>query len=375
MALRPANVFRLGIKELYSLRTDPILLVMIVYAFTFAVYAQATGAKTEVENVAVGIVDEDDSELSRRIAGAILEPQFKRAVELTPSEIDPGMNSGRFVFVLEVPPKFEFDVLAGRRPTVQIDVNATALTQAGVGSSYIQNIIEQEALGYLQHREGTVSAPINFVLRTAFNPNHKSEWFLAIMAVINDITMLTVVLTGAALIREREHGTVEHLLVMPVRPAEIMIAKICANGLVIVAVAILSLWFVAHSLLRVPLSGSTLLFIAGTVLYVISVAALGILLATFTATMGQFGLLVVPVLVILNLLSGSATPLESMPAWLINVMQITPTIHFIGFAQNVLYRAAGLDIVWPQLAALAAVTTVYFGVSLMRFRTTLASFG
>ncbi len=123
------------------------------------------------------------------------------------------------------------------------------------------------------------------------------------------------------------------------------------------------------------LSGSTPLFIAGTVLYVISVAALGILLATFTATMGQFGLLVVPVLVILNLLSGSATPLESMPAWLINVMQITPTIHFIGFAQNVLYRAAGLDIVWPQLAALAAVTTVYFGVSLMRFRTTLASFG
>ena len=375
MALRPANVFRLGIKELYSLRTDPILQVMIVYAFTFAVYAQATGAKTEVENVAVGIVDEVDSELSRRIAGAILEPQFKRAVELTPSEIDPGMNSGRFVFVLEVPPKFEFDVLAGRRPTVQIDVNATALTQAGVGSSYIQNIIEQEALGYLQHREGTVSAPINFVLRTAFNPNHKSEWFLAIMAVINDITMLTVVLTGAALIREREHGTVEHLLVMPVRPAEIMIAKIWANGLVIVAVAILSLWFVVHSLLRVPLSGSTLLFIAGTVLYVISVAALGILLATFTATMGQFGLLVVPVLVILNLLSGSATPLESMPAWLINVMQITPTIHFIGFAQNVLYRAAGLDIVWPQLAALAAVTTVYFGVSLMRFRTTLASFG
>jgi ABC-2 type transport system permease protein len=375
MALRPANVFRLGIKELYSLRTDPILLVMIVYAFTFAVYAQATGAKTEVENAAVGIVDEDDSELSRRIAGAILEPQFKRAVELTPSEIDPGMNSGRFVFVLEVPPKFEFDVLAGRRPTVQIDVDATALTQAGVGSSYIQNIIEQEALGYLQHREGTVSAPINFVLRTAFNPNHKSEWFLAIMAVINDITMLTVVLTGAALIREREHGTVEHLLVMPVRPAEIMIAKIWANGLVIVAVAILSLWFVVHSLLRVPLSGSTLLFIAGTVLYVISVAALGILLATFTATMGQFGLLVVPVLVILNLLSGSATPLESMPAWLINVMQITPTIHFIGFAQNVLYRAAGLDIVWPQLAALAAVTTVYFGVSLMRFRKTLASFG
>lgn len=375
MALRLANVFRLGIKELYSLRADPILLVMIVYAFTLAVHAQATGAKTEVLNVAVGIVDEDDSELSRRIAGAILEPQFRPAIRLTPNGIDPGMNSGRFVFVLEVPPKFEFDVLAGRSPTVQIDVDATALTQAGVGASYLQNIIEQEALGYLQHREGTIISPINFVLRTAFNPNHNSEWFLAIMAVINDITMLAIVLTGSALIREREHGTVEHLLVMPVRPAEIMIAKVWANGLVIVAVAILSLWFVVHGVLRVPLAGSMLLFLAGTVLYQISVGSLGILLATFTGTMGQFGLLVIPVLVILNLLSGSATPMESMPTWLQHVMQFTPTTQFVSFAQGVLYRAAGLDIVWPQLAALAAITIVFFGVSLMRFRTTIASFG
>ncbi len=180
------------------------------------------------------------------------------------------------------------------------------------------------------------------------------------MAVINNITMLTVVLTGAALIREREHGTIEHLLVMPVTPAEIMIAKIWANGLVIVVVAALSLWFVVHSVLRVPLAGSVPLFLAGTVLYEISVAALGILLATFTGTMGQFGLLVVPVLVILNLLSGSATPPESMPDWLIKVMQVTPTPHFVSFAQAVLYRGAGLDIVWPQLAALAAITTRVF---------------
>ena len=370
-----ANVFRLGVKELYSLRADPILLVMIVYAFTFAVHAQATGAKTEVENVAVGIVDEDDTELSRRIAGAILEPQFKPAVQLTANEIDSGMNAGRFVFVLEIPPKFEQDVLADKRPTVQIDVDATALTQAGVGATYLQNIIEQEALGYLQRREGKPVSPVNFVIRTAFNPNHYSEWFLGIMAVINNITMLTIVLTGAALIREREHGTIEHLLVMPVTPAEIMTAKIWANGLVIAAVAILSLWFVVHGLLRVPLAGSTLLFIGGAVLYEISVAALGIVLATFTGTMGQFGLLVVPVLVILNLLSGSATPPESMPDWLIKVMQVTPTPHFVSFAQAVLYRAAGLDIVWPQLAALAAITTAFFGVSLMRFRTTIASFG
>jgi ABC-2 type transport system permease protein len=375
MRIRPANVFRLGIKELHSLRVDPILLIMILYVFTFAVYSQATGAKTEVEHVTVGIVDEDDTELSRRIAGAILEPYFRPAVPIPADQIDPTMNSGRFVFVLEIPPKFESDVLAGRRPAVQIDVDATALSQAGIGAGYIQNIIAQEVSSYLQRREGGTVSPINFVLRTAFNPNHKSEWFLAIMAVINNITVLAIILTGSALIREREHGTVEHLLVMPVQPAEIMTAKIWANGLVIVVVAILSLWIMVHGLLQVPLAGSMLLFLGGTVLYQFSVGALGILLATFAGTMGQFGLLVIPVLVVLNLLSGSTTPMESIPTWLQYAMQFTPTPHFVGFAQAVLYRGAGLDIVWPQLAALAAITTVFFGISLTRFRKTLASFG
>ncbi len=373
--MRLANVFRLGMKELYSLRADPVLLIMMLYAFSFAVYAQATGAKTEVENVAVGIVDEDHSELSRRIAAAILEPYFKPAVEMEPTDIDPGMNSGRFVFVIELPPKFEFDALTGRRPTAQIDVDATAISQAGIGATYIQNIIVQETLSYLQHNEGTTAGlPVNLVTRTWFNPNHQTKWFNAIMALINDITMLAVVLTGSALIREREHGTVEHLLVMPVRPTEIMIAKIWANGLVIVLAATLSLWLVVHNLLRVPIAGSASLFIAGTVLYQLSVGALGILLATFTSTMGQFGLLILPVLIVLNLLSGSTTPMESMPSWTREAMQVMPTPHFVSFAQAVLYRAAGFDIVWPQLATLAGITIVFFSVSLMRFRTTIASF-
>ena len=373
MGRRLANVFRLGVKELYSLRADPILLVLILYCFTLAVYSQATGAKTEVENVAVGIVDEDDSELSRRIAGAILEPYFKPAVEITADQIDPDMNSGRLVFVLEIPPKFEFDALAGRRPTVQIDVDATAVSQAGIGAGYLQNIIAQEALSYLQHREGTANIPINFVTRTAFNPNRKSEWFLSIMAIINFVTMLAIVLTGSALIRERERGTVEHLLVMPVRPAEIMIAKIWANGLVIVVTALLSLWFVAHGVLRTPLAGSMLLLVAGTVLYQFSVGALGILLATFAGTMGQFGLLMIPMLIILMLLSGTTTPYESMPMWVQHAMEFTPTTHFVSFAQSVLYRGVGFDIVWGDLAALATITVVFFGVSLARFRTTTAS--
>lgn len=374
MALSVGNVFRLGVKELYGLKTDPALLVLMFYVFTCAVFGQATGAKFEVERAPVGVVDEDQSELSRRISNALLEPYFKPAVEIRSDQIDAEMNAGRLIFVIELPPKFEFDVLTGRRPTVQIDIDATTMTQAGNGAVYIQNIVAQEALSYAGRSEGSVAPPIELVIRTKFNPNRYSEWFNAIMAVINNISMLAIVLTGAALIREREHGTVEHLLVMPVRPGEIMLAKIWANGFVIAVCATASLWFVVHEMIGVPLAGSLPLFVGGIVFYQLSVGALAILLATFAGTMGQYGLLILPVIVILNLLSGSTTPLETIPVWLQEVMQFTPTPHFVSFAQAVLSRGAGLDVVWPQLSILAGITIAYFGVSLMRFRTTLAKF-
>ncbi|MCW5749975.1 MAG: ABC transporter permease [Alphaproteobacteria bacterium] len=371
MAISLSTVFRLGVKEFHSLRTDPVLLFMIFFVFTVAVFSQATGAKFEVERGSVGVVDEDQSELSRRITAALIEPYFKPAESIRPDQIDPEMDAGRLTFVIEIPYRFEFDVLSGRKPNVQINVDATSMSQAGNGAVYIQNIIAQESISYAGRGEGVASVPINMVLRTRFNPNMRSEWFNATMAVIQHITMLSLVLTGAALIREREHGTVEHLLVMPVRPAEIMLAKLWANGLVIIVCAMASLWFVVHKMIGAPLAGPMPIFLAGIVLYQLSVGALGILLATFAVTMGQFGLLFLPVLIILNLLSGSTTPTETIPLWLQNVMQFTPTPHFVSFSQAVLSRGAGVDVVWPQLCILAGMTIICLVVSLTRFRTVL----
>ncbi len=373
MGARLSNILWLGWKELRGLAADPVLPVLVLFVFTVAVFS-ITQVKFEIEGVPVAVVDEDHSELSRRIVGALLEPYFVPAVEIGADAIDRSMDSGRFLFIIEIPPKFEQDVLADRRPTVQINVDATALTLAGNGAVYLQNIITQEAQSYAGRAEGALTLPINLNFRSQYNPNLRTEWFNAIMSVVNNLTLLAIVLTGAALLREREHGTVEHLLVMPVRPAEIMTAKIWANGVVIVLAATASLLLVVHKVIGVPLAGSMLLFIAGTMLYQISVGALGIVLATFTGTMGQFGLLVIPVIIVLDLLSGAATPLESIPQWLQNVMQFTPSTHYVAFVQLVLSRGAGIDIVWPELAALAAFGVVFFTVSLARFRTAIASF-
>lgn len=295
MGVRSSNILWLGLKELRGLTADPVLLLLVLFVFTVAVFS-ISQVKFEVEGTPIAVVDEDHSELSRRIASALLVPYFAPAVEIGADAIDRSMDSGRFLFIIEIPPKFEQDVLADRRPTVQINVDATAMTQAGNGAVYLQNIITQEAQSYAGRAEGEPALAINLEYRSLFNPNLRTEWFNSMMAVVSNLTLLAIVLTGAALLREREHGTVEHLLVMPVRAAEIMTAKIWANGLVIVLAATASMLLVVHKGIGVPLAGSIPLFVAGTIVYQISVGALGILLATFTGTMGQFGLLVIPVI-------------------------------------------------------------------------------
>lgn len=364
-----ANIYRLIIKELRSFRSDPIMLALVAYSFTIAIYATATGASTEATNLSVGIVDEDRSDLSRRIADGLTPPTFKAAVQIAATEMDAAMDSQRFIYVIEIPPKFQADILAGRQPTVQINVDATAAAQAFNGMTYIQNVIMSYVIGFVSGREGWSGAPVNVVTRAKFNPNFKTSWFTSVMQIVSNLTMITVMLTGAALIREREQGTVEHLLVMPVVPAEIMLSKILANGIVILLATTLSLALVVEWWLQVPVAGSRLLFLGGACFYVFTVAALGIALGTVAATMAQFGLLSIPVLLVMMLLSGSTTPLESMPVWLQYFMKvISPTPHFVIFAQDVLYRGADLSIVWPEILAMAVIGSVYFGLALYRFR-------
>jgi ABC-2 type transport system permease protein len=363
------NIYHLVIKELRSIRADPVMLVLLIYSFSFSVNTVATGAVTEATNLSVGIVDEDGSDLSRRIAEGLRRPTFQPPVQITASDIDPMMDQGKLLFVVEIPPNFESDVRANRKTGVQINVDATAVAQAGNGASYLKTAVANEIQRFISGREDSSGAPINLVVRAAFNPNLNTSWFSAMTQVINQITMLTVILTGAALIREREQGTVEHLLVMPIVPSEIMLAKMIANGLVILVAATLSLQFVVHWWIGSPINGSLLLFVFGAAIYALVVAALGIMLGTLATTMGQFGLLAIPVLVVTQLLSGSSTPMESMPVWLQYLMQtISPTPHFVAFAQAALFRGADITLVWRPLLAMLVIGTVYFAVALSRFR-------
>jgi ABC-2 type transport system permease protein len=372
--LKIANVLNLGIKELYSLKADPTLLVLIVYIFTFSVYSVAKGANYEVVNASVAILDEDHSPLSRQITSALLPPTFLPPVEIPSSDMEEVLNNGNFVFVLVFPPNFGRDVLQGKQPEVQLNVDASAMTMAGNGAVYIQEIVLAETIQYLTpNKNFQASLPIKISIRKLFNPNSSSFWFNAVMQIINSITLLGIILPGAALIRERERGTIEHLLSMPITSAEIMFAKIWSNGLIVLIATALSLQFVVRELLSIPIHGSITLFILASALYLFSVTSLGILLGTITRSMAQFGLLVIPIIIVMYLLSGSTTPQESMPEGLRWIMQLSPSTHFVALSQDILYRGAGFLAIWPLLLVLIAIGGVFFTISLNRFRRTIAT--
>jgi ABC-2 type transport system permease protein len=363
-----ANIFWLGTKELRSFLHDFVLLGLVIYSFSLAIIAQAQSNSQEVHNASVGIVDEDHSELSHRIAQAFLPPYFQKPQPIAERDIVPLMNAGRYTFVLDIPPNFERDVLGGREPAMQLDVDATAMVQAGLGSDYAQQIITTEIDNFLSRVEGSPLSPVNLVVRIAFNPNVETAWFTSVMGIINNVTMLAIVLAGAAVIREREHGTMDHLLVMPLTPFEIAMSKIWANGLVIIVAVGLSLYFILREVLGIPIAGSIPLFLLGASIYLFFATAIGIFLGTVARSMPQLGLLFLLVYLPLAMLSGSNTPLESMPPWLATMMQVSPTVHFVSFAQAILYRGAGIGVVWREFLIVAVIGGVFLTLALLRFR-------
>ena len=367
-----ANIYRLGVKELWSLWRDPMLLVLIVYVFTFAVYTSATAMPDTLHKTPIAIVDEDDSPLSQRIVSAFYPPQFITPQVISMAEVDPGMDAGRYTFALHIPQGFQRDVLAGRAPQVQLNVDATRMSQAFTGSGNVQQIVIGEVNEFVQRQRGTAAAPVDIAVRARFNPALEKGWFGALNSIINQITMLSIILTGAALIREREHGTIEHLLVMPVNPTEIMLSKVWSMGLVVLLASALSVNLVVRGLIGVPIEGSLPLFFAGAALCLFATTSMGIFMATVARNMPQFGMLMMLTIMPLMMLSGGMTPRESMPALVQNIMLAAPTTHFVEIGQAILYRGAGIEVVWKPFLWLAVIGGVLFALSLARFRKTIS---
>lgn len=366
------NIFWLGIKEMRSLFASLLLVLFIVYAFTVIVYQQATGVPETIFNASVAVVDEDQSNLSGRLRDAIYPPYFQTPQLIESSEINRVLDDGEYLFVVVIPPRFEADIKAGRHPEIQLNIDATAARQSSLGATYLQTILSTEISQFAARSDEPSRSFVKLQTHLAFNPNGTQSWFTSIVAVLDQLTMFAIILTGAALIREREHGTIEHLLVMPLKPVEIVLSKVWANAIFIVAVFTFSMLFIVEGAIGVPMAGSRLLLLGGTGVYLLATSAIGIFLGTISRSMAQFALLVLITIIPMMMLSGGTTPIESQPELLQPITWFLPSRHYISFATGVIYRGAGLDVLWPELLTIAGLGSAFFVASILQFRSSIS---
>jgi ABC-2 type transport system permease protein len=369
---RLSNVFWLIGKELKSVLGDPVMVVLILWSFVVAVMLEASGAGDTVRNASIAIVDEDHSPLTRQISSALMPPWFQEPIFLPAGQASAAMDRGEIMFILTFPPDFAADTILGKGPVVQLLADATAVSQAQLGTDYIRNIIQEESVAFLS---GTPEAPaqdLQLELRRAFNPNGNPVWFKSMSSLLNQLSLLTIALTGAAMLREREHGTIEHLMVMPLTPAEVALSKVLATMIVVLVAFIGSLLFVVQGLLNVPVAGSAPLLVGGAAVYLWAAAAIGMLLGTLARSMAQFALLVIMVIIPVIMLSGGMGAVESQPELVQRLTLALPSRHFLTFAKAVAFRGAGIGTVWPQLLLMAGLGAAFFAASLMLFRRSLS---
>jgi len=375
MAMRGlATIFWLGTKELRSVLRDTVMVVFIIWSFTLGITSKAGSQGESVNNASVAIVDQDGSALSARIETALYPPYFQRPDQISISEMEDLMDAGEYMFVIVIPPRFAADLIAGRGATVQVNADATAATQASLGVGYIQSIIDGEAARFLGQTE-IASSVVDLVDRRSFNEAGIAVWFGSMVALLDQVTMLVIILTGAALLREREHGTIEHLMVMPLTPLQIAFAKIWANGLVILICFGLSLLLIVNALMQVPVAGSIGLLLFGTLIYLFAASSIGVFLGIVSRSMAQFALLMIITILPMQMLSGGMSPVESQPDFIQPVSWILPSRHYMEFSQAIVFRGAGLDVVWPEFLTIAGLGTIFLVASLMAFRRSLASGG
>ena len=375
MMRKLTNIFWLAGKELKSVLGDPVMVILILWSFVVAVMLEASGAGDTVRNAAIAILDEDNSALTRALTDALGPPWFQPPIAITPDRVQPAMDAGQIMFVLSFPPGFEADVIAGLMPAAQLEVDATAVSQAQLGTDYIANILASETRAFLSGSPDAPEPALRLELRRAFNPNGNPVWFKAMSSLLNQLSLLTIALTGAAMLREREQGTIEHLMVMPLTPFEIALSKVLANVVVVLTAFTLSLFFVVQQLLQVPVEGSVPLLLAGTAVYLAAAAAIGMFLGTVARSMAQFALLVIMVVIPIIMLSGGMGAVESQPDIVQRLTMALPSRHFLAFAKSVVFRGAGPGAVWVELSLMAGLGITFFAASLVLFRRSMSVSG
>lgn len=358
-------------KELLQLFRDAALMVFFLYSFTGDIYLAASGVSMQLKHAAIATLDGDRSFASRELAGRFQPPYFKPVGEAgSPAQAVRLLDDGEVMAVLDIPPRFNERLLRGEQVSVQLQVDTSNSVLGFLTSSYGAQIVGRYGLEVAALREGldgTVGPRVEADVRVWYNPNQNDAWFMGISELLTVITLFSILLPAAAMVREKERGTIEQLMVTPLSPFQILFPKVVAMTLVILAGCAIALFGVLGPLFQLPMRGSLGTFFLVTALYVFTTAGLGLLAATVARNLAQVGMLTVVILMPMLLLSGAWTPIEAMPPWMRGLAWISPLHYFLDAAYGILLKGAGLAVLWDSVLAMSALGILVFAVGMRRF--------
>lgn len=367
---RIERTLALARKELLTLRRDPKLLRLVLVAPILQLLIFGYAVSTDVRNTRLFVVDHDRTASSRALVDNLTSSGYFRVVGRSdrPRDLVAALDGGRAVVGLQIPAGYSAAMRSPAGASVQLLVDGTNSNIATVALGYAEQIVRSHGLASVA---ASYRPPVDLRERAWYNPALLSRIF-NVPAVIGSILLLvSLLLTALAVVREREIGTLEQLMVSPITPGELIVGKTLPFAAIalfdmalITTVALL--WF------RVPFTGNFLLLLLATVLFLLSALGLGLLISTISSTQQEAFLSTFMLFMPLMLLSGFMFPVSSMPVVFQWVTLLNPLRHFLEIVRAVFLKAAGLDALWPQFAALAAmgVTVVVFAAS--RFRKTVA---
>ena len=361
-------------KEVLQLSRDVPLLLFLLYSFSLAVVVSGSGITMQLHHANLLVYDADHSRSSRELIHRFQPPYFIFGGEIgDPREGLRQLDEGRAMLLLEFPPRFHETLVSGERSAVQLLVDTTNAPQGLSAAGYTVRIaggfgtdMGLASVG-ISGAKATLPA-INSAHRVWFNPNQDEAWYQSISFVLRMITIFGVLLPAAALVREKERGTVEQLLVSPLSPFQIMWSKVLAMSTVILIATGLAVYGVLHPVFQVPMKGSAGLFFLLTGLHLFTTAGFGLVAATLAKNQAQVAMMTLFVVGPMLLLSGINSPYESMPGWVQTMMSLSPLRYYIDIAYGVMLKGAGVDLLWKPAGAMFLLGGGLFGFGMWQFR-------
>jgi ABC-2 type transport system permease protein len=362
-------------KEMLQLFRDVPIVAFLVYSFTLAIYITGNGIRSQLHDASLLVHDADHSVSSRELIHRFQAPFFRLNGEVADSrEGLRQLDRGTAVALLEIPPRFHEQLVTGEPTAVQLLVDTTNSANGLSVASYASRIVARFGQESAFERVGNVgdsSQNLPLIIsdhRVWYNPDQNEAWFECISHLLRQITIFALLLPAAALVREKERGTVEQLLVSPLSPFQIMTSKVLAMTMVILGATAVGLFGIMQPVFGVPIKGSIWLFFTLTALFVVTTACMGLAAATLARNQGQVGMMTLLVAAPMLMLSGIAAPMEAMPTWVRYLMALSPLRYYVDIAYGILLKGAGLNILWDSVLAMAALGAALFGFGLWRFR-------